>query len=395
IGDGSTITNIDGANIQNGTITGNKIANNSINSNHIIDRAIASIDIALNAITNSELAPNSVNSGNIIDGQVNSADVATNAIGNSELLNTDTFDVNSIRASNGRYRMGSGDQQLAGDNNSAIYADSNNDTNTQMVFRDRQGTQYGRVFGSGDGSTFGLLDGDGNWSYQAEKDTFTGFRVNNDEKMRILSNGRIGIGTNNPSQMLEVNGNVQAIGFRGDGANVTNINGDNIQDGTIDSSEIENNSITGNDIAPNAIRNSELATGAVESINIQNYSIEGIDIAANTITAGKIAANSIRGSELDNTSGFTMAGLTVTGTIKGKFACRVVDSGWNFPGNSTASCAANEFVMSGGAQCYVARDDMISLSQPLSDLSGWTADCSTYLGNNASQRAYAVCCDKN
>jgi len=29
--------------------------------------------------------------------------------------------------------------------------------------------------------------------------------------MRILSNGRIGIGTNNPSQMLEVNGNVQAI----------------------------------------------------------------------------------------------------------------------------------------------------------------------------------------
>ncbi len=172
------------------------------------------------------------------------------------------------------------------------------------------------------------------------------------------------------------------------------MSGDYIQDNTVDSTEIQDNSITGNDIAANAIRNSELADWAVDSGSIQNYSIQGIDIAANTITSWKIASNSINGSELNNASNFTMANLDVTGRIKWNFACRVVDSGWNFPWNSTANCSSDEFVMSGWAQCYVARDDMITLSRPLGDLSGWTADCSTYLWNNASQRAYAVCCKK-
>jgi len=101
-----------------------------------------------------------------------------------------------------------GAQYLYGDNSSALYWTNNHDTVTQMIFRDKQGTTYGRVYGNGDGANFGLLDGDGNWSYLAAKDNYTQFRVNNSAKMTILSNGKVGIGTANPSEKLDVEGNI-------------------------------------------------------------------------------------------------------------------------------------------------------------------------------------------
>ena len=78
-----------------------------------------------------------------------------------------------------------GSQYLYGDNSSALFWTGNHDTVTQMLFRDRQGTTYGRVYGAGDGTWFGLLDGDGNWSYAAVKDTYTLLYINNIEKLRI------------------------------------------------------------------------------------------------------------------------------------------------------------------------------------------------------------------
>ncbi|MBD3282278.1 MAG: hypothetical protein GF387_01585 [Candidatus Portnoybacteria bacterium] len=62
---------------------------------------------------------------------------------------------------------------------------SNLDTVSRMAFKDAQLDNYGSVYGSGDGAYFGLLDGDGNWSYLAAKDSYTAFRVNNIERMRI------------------------------------------------------------------------------------------------------------------------------------------------------------------------------------------------------------------
>jgi len=78
-----------------------------------------------------------------------------------------------------------------------------------MQFKDKQGTNYGRVYGSGDGQYFGLLDGDGNWSYLASKDDYTQFRVNNSAKMTIKSTGNVGIGTTSPTQKLDVNGKIR------------------------------------------------------------------------------------------------------------------------------------------------------------------------------------------
>ncbi|MCD6149792.1 tail fiber domain-containing protein [bacterium] len=120
---------------------------------------------------------------------------------------------------------GAGDQQLFGDGSSALYFDSNHDTVTQMLFRDKQNTQYGRIYGSGNGNNynFGLLDGDGNWSYLAVKDNYTQFRINNSAKMTIHNNGNVGIGTTTPGYKLDINtDNAAPLRVTGDSSVVWN-----------------------------------------------------------------------------------------------------------------------------------------------------------------------------
>ena len=43
------------------------------------------------------------------------------------------------------------------------------------------------------------------------------------ERLRITSNGKVGIGTTEPSEKLEVNGTVKANKFLGDGSGLTGI----------------------------------------------------------------------------------------------------------------------------------------------------------------------------
>ena len=89
----------------------------------------------------------------------------------------------------GRYAYFGASQYLYGDKSSALYWNGIHSTVTQMIFRYTESTQYGRVYGSGDGANFGLLDGDGNWSYLAVKDSYTAFRINDVEKARVITTG--------------------------------------------------------------------------------------------------------------------------------------------------------------------------------------------------------------
>ena len=79
-------------------------------------------------------------------------------------------------------------QAFVGDGSSAIYLDSNNSSISQMIFRDLQDDQFGRVYGS-QWDYFGLMDGDWNWAVQHLKDTHTMFAINNVEKARITNDG--------------------------------------------------------------------------------------------------------------------------------------------------------------------------------------------------------------
>jgi len=75
-----------------------------------------------------------------------------------------------------------------------LYYRSNDSDLVQFVLRDKEGTTYGKLYGNSDGEQFGLVDGDGNWSYQANKDSWTVFKIDNSEIMRLRADGTVGIG---------------------------------------------------------------------------------------------------------------------------------------------------------------------------------------------------------
>ena len=66
--------------------------------------------------------------------------------------------------------------------------------------------------GSSEAHTVGFLDGDGAWAARHVKDTSWEWRINNSTKMFINSSGNVGIGTTQPSQKLDVNGNTELNG---------------------------------------------------------------------------------------------------------------------------------------------------------------------------------------
>ena len=107
-------------------------------------------------------------------------------------------------------------QKIYGDNSARFHIHSNHSTITAIRMRDKQGTRYGELYGSGNGAYFGLLDGDGHWSYMAAKDNYTAFRINNNEKFRINNAGQMLIATTTaPSAYkLAVKGSIIAEGMR-------------------------------------------------------------------------------------------------------------------------------------------------------------------------------------
>ena len=83
------------------------------------------------------------------------------------------------------------------------------------------------------------------------------------------STGNVGINTDNPSETLEVAGNIKATNIEAAGANITSINATNITSGTLDNARLPDIDVT-----------SLKGTGAnITSINATNITSGTLDNA--------------------------------------------------------------------------------------------------------------------
>src|SRR5439155_25107192 len=84
--------------------------------------------------------------------------------------------------------------------------------------------------------TIGTFGGNQAW-IASEKDlgfhTMQSGQTAGATRMRILANGNVGIGKDNPATTLDVNGTATATSFSGSGTGLTNLNASNLASGTI------------------------------------------------------------------------------------------------------------------------------------------------------------------
>jgi len=119
---------------------------------------------------------------------------------------TELHVVGEVRATEG---VAIGDHAFRRHNTANLNLYSGEADKTALVLYGDGGPRYGALYGQGGGANFGLLDGDGQWSYRAYKDNYTAFLIDNSEKVRITADGAVGIGTSNPQAGLDVAGAVR------------------------------------------------------------------------------------------------------------------------------------------------------------------------------------------
>ncbi|MBL9114374.1 MAG: tail fiber domain-containing protein [Verrucomicrobiaceae bacterium] len=142
------------------------------------------------------------------------------------------------------------------------------------------------------------------------------------ERMRITSAGFVGIGTNNPTARLDVNGNINSTGiFSGNGSALTNLTGANITAASIGSSQLASGltlggttsgTFSGNGSALTALSAANLS-GTLPALNgsaltnlsggnITAASIGTTQLADGVITTAKIADNAITTVKINNSA---------------------------------------------------------------------------------------------
>lgn len=129
---------------------------------------------------------------------------------NAALNSEGNFQINGWMRNMSRVYYFGNTQRLYGNNNGGLNWRSANPNLTYIRFDDKDGTKHGYIVGDSNGENFGLRDGDNNWTYLAKKDTYTAFSIDNNEMMRILANGNVGIGTTSPDNKLDVKGTIRS-----------------------------------------------------------------------------------------------------------------------------------------------------------------------------------------
>jgi len=110
-----------------------------------------------------------------------------------------------------RYYFGNA-QNIYGDNSSALYYSSNNSSYSQLIMRDKENVQYGRLYGSANGTYFGLKDANNHWSYLSSKGSYVALRVSNDNKFIVRNTGLIQVVKNRDASGTPGSGSLEIAG---------------------------------------------------------------------------------------------------------------------------------------------------------------------------------------
>lgn len=223
------------------------------------------------------------------------------------------------------------------------------------------------------------------------------FKANGD----VYHAGQVGIGTENPRAPLEIvsaDGAIGSIGFAGKEPPVPFLIGDMWFDGGTDALfTLTNLGVNTGDPLQDATRFRHVDPSTGDITNIMELKNTG-NVGIGTTTPA--------------------ATLDVNGLIRGEPECRTVidDSGSSPTYVSVASCAADEWLLTGGGACQVTSppglgylhashptiagvpepsDPPGPLPSPLPLPTGWTVDCfNPQTNGDVPSMAYAVCCKK-
>ncbi|MEP4093027.1 6-bladed beta-propeller [Reichenbachiella sp.] len=107
----------------------------------------------------------------------------------------------------------------------------------------------------------------------------------NNQGIFIKDGGHVGIDVSNPTEKLEVNGNIKADGLIGNGSNITDLEASEIKTGTIDPDRlppIDPSTITGsilsNDVLPDNMEASEIKAPNANGLKLLDQNSEGVFI---------------------------------------------------------------------------------------------------------------------
>ena len=112
-------------------------------------------------------------------------------------------------------------------------------------------------------------------------------------------NGSVSIGQiTSPTAELEVNGDLKATRFEGDGSLLTNILGNSITINSITSSQLAMDAVTAGNIVTGAVLQSSIANSAVSSLAIAHMAVTTSKISMSAVTGGNILDESITQADL-------------------------------------------------------------------------------------------------
>ena len=315
----------------NGTWT---INNNAVDNPKILNGAVDSLKLADNAVTNSKIIANAITTGKIADGNVTTADIANNAVTITKLpagSGSATTYLNGLGGWTVPAGGGGGGSGVVGPGTTNRIAKFTGST----TIGDSQIFDNGTNIGIGTVLPGDKLEVSGNilqqnqntlraknasgtveawmWPRWSDNIMYTNFgssgwniRNNASSNVMFMTNaGNVGINSTNPSQKLEVNGNILASQYCLPGANPTGgcisswpTGGSGVSVGNKGDITVNNNGTW--TINNNAVDNPKILNGAVDSLKLADNAVTNSKIIANAITTDKISDGNITTADIAN-----------------------------------------------------------------------------------------------